>query len=42
VVIVALFKEDVLPIVAAIKDVVVLAILERNWLGHGLSPQIES
>jgi hypothetical protein len=40
--IVAFFQEDVLPVVAAIKDVVIPAILEGNWLGHGLSPQVDS
>lgn len=37
--IVALFNEDVFPIVATIENLVVLAILERNWFGHGLSPR---
>ena len=36
--VVAFFEEDVLAVVAAVKDVIVLVVLERDGLGHGVSP----
>jgi hypothetical protein len=33
--VVTFFDKNVFLVVAAVKDMVILAVLERNWLGHG-------